>query len=154
MRGAPPPPCGEVDPAKRRKPRRRIGWGTALCFSRAKNRPPSASLRSATSPQGGGAFAGALFALFLSFPAHAGDPGWPYYGGDAGGQRFSPARQITPANVRDLQVAWTYSTGDLQTKGEAMKRASFENTPILAERRLYVCSPFNEVSALDPGSGK
>ena len=26
-------------------------------------------------------------------------PGWPDYGGDAGGQRFSTARQITPANV-------------------------------------------------------
>jgi quinoprotein glucose dehydrogenase len=56
--------------------------------------------------------------------------------------------------VRDLEVAWTYSTGDMQTKGEAMKRASFENTPILGEGRLYVCSPFNEISALDPGSGK
>ena len=78
--------------------------------------------------------------------AHAAEPGWPTYGGDAGGQRYSAARQITPANVRDLQVAWTYSTGDLQTKGDAMKRASFENTPILAEGRLYVCSPFNEVS--------
>ncbi len=35
-----------------------------------------------------------------------------------------------------------------------MQRASFEDTPILADGKLYVCSPFNEVSALDPGSGK
>jgi quinoprotein glucose dehydrogenase len=34
-----------------------------------------------------------------------------------------------------------------------MKRASFEDTPILADGRLYICSPFDEVSALDPGSG-
>lgn len=86
--------------------------------------------------------------------AFAAEAGWPYYGGDAGGQRFSAAKQITPANIRDLRVAWTYSTGDLKTKGDAIKRASFENTPILAEGRLYVCSPFNEVAALDPGSGK
>jgi quinoprotein glucose dehydrogenase len=77
-----------------------------------------------------------------------------FYGGDEGGQRYSTARQITPTNVRDLQPAWTYSTGELRTKGDAIKRASFEDTPILAEGRLYVCSPFNEVSALDPGSGK
>src|SRR6185437_16594494 len=95
-------------------------------------------------------FAISLFAI----PAHAAEPGWPYYGGDAGGQRYSVAKQITPANVRELQVAWIYSTGDLKTKGDAMKRASFEDTPILAEGRLYACSPFNEVAALDPGSGK
>jgi quinoprotein glucose dehydrogenase len=97
----------------------------------------------------------ALLAISLFVvSAHAAEPDWAYYGGDAGGQRFSGARQITPANVRDLAVAWTYSTGDLKTKGDAMKRASFEDTPILAEGRLYVCSPFNEVSALDPGSGR
>src|SRR6185437_13740144 len=96
-----------------------------------------------------------LFAISLfAFPARAAEPGWTYYGGDAGGQRYSAAKQVTPANVRDLAVAWTYSTGDLKTKGDAMRRASFEDTPILAEGRLYVCSPFNEVWALNPGSGK
>ncbi|MBV9420773.1 MAG: pyrroloquinoline quinone-dependent dehydrogenase [Alphaproteobacteria bacterium] len=80
--------------------------------------------------------------------------GWPTYGGDQGGQRFSAANQITPANVGRLQVAWTFSTGDMTTHADVMKRASFENTPILANGRLYVCSPFNEVSALDPGTGQ
>ncbi|MGZ5923287.1 MAG: pyrroloquinoline quinone-dependent dehydrogenase [Rhizomicrobium sp.] len=92
--------------------------------------------------------------LLFSQPAFAAEPGWPAYGGDAGGQRFSAARQITPANVSSLAVAWSYSTGDLTSKAGVMKRASFENTPILAEGRLYVCSPFNEVSALDPGTGR
>src|SRR6185312_11772375 len=98
---------------------------------------------------------GALVAAVLLAPcAHAAEPGWGFYGGDAGGQRFSPARQITPANVATLTKAWSFSTGDMATKGDVMKRASFEDTPILAEGRLYVCSPFNEVSALNPGSGK
>ena len=96
----------------------------------------------------------ALAAVLLAPCAHAADAGWGQYGGDAGGQRFSPARQITPANVTKLTRAWSFSTGDMATKGDVMKRASFENTPILAEGRLYVCSPFNEVSALDPGTGK
>lgn len=81
-------------------------------------------------------------------------PGWAYYGGDQGGQRFSVARQVTPANVASLQSAWTYSTRDMATKGDAMKHASFEDTPILADGRLYVCSPFSEVSAIDPGTGR
>lgn len=91
---------------------------------------------------------------FLASAAHAADSGWGYYGGDEGGQRYSPAAQITPANVSGLHVAWTYSTRDLATKGEALRRASFENTPILASGKLYVCSPFDEVSALDPGTGR
>jgi quinoprotein glucose dehydrogenase len=79
---------------------------------------------------------------------------WPFYGGDEGGQRYSPASQITPANVRDLRIAWTYSTGDLASKPAAMKRAAFEDTPIMVGGRLFVSSPFNEVSALDPGTGR
>lgn len=96
-----------------------------------------------------------LFALLVLLPGHAaaGD-GWPAYGGDQGGMRFSTARQITPANVGRLTPAWTFSTGDMKTRGHAMKWSSFENTPILADGRLYICSPFDEVSALDPGTGR
>ncbi len=95
-----------------------------------------------------------LIALSVVTPARAAEPGWPAYGGDQGGQRFSAARQITPQNVARLVKVWSYSTGDIATKGTAMERASFEDTPILADGRLYVCSPFNEVSALDPENGK
>ena len=86
--------------------------------------------------------------------AVAQEPDWAFYGGDQGGERYSPARQITPANVANLSIAWTYSTRDMATKGDAMQHASFEDTPILADGRLYVCSPFSEVSAIDPGTGK
>jgi quinoprotein glucose dehydrogenase len=86
--------------------------------------------------------------------ARAADTDWPSYGGDPGGQKFSAAAQITPANVGQLEVAWTYSTGESARHGKALEHASFENTPILAEGRLYVCSQFNAVSALDPGTGK
>jgi len=84
----------------------------------------------------------------------AADVDWPFYGGDAGGERYSPAAQITAANVRALKIAWTYSTGDVASKGRALRDAAFEDTPILAGGRLYVCSPFNEVSAVDPGTGR
>ncbi len=98
--------------------------------------------------------AGAVVGLAASSWAGPADPGWAFYGGDAGGQRYSAARQITPADVRRLGVAWSFSTGDLRTHAAALSHASFEDTPILAEGRLYVCSPFNEVSALDPSTGK
>jgi quinoprotein glucose dehydrogenase len=93
-------------------------------------------------------------AMVLAAASARGDePGWPYYGGDAGGQRFSTATQITPGNVGKLTRAWSFSNGDLASKGGAMRGASFEVTPILNEGKLFLCSPFDEVSALDPGSG-
>ena len=33
---------------------------------------------------------------------------WPTYGHDAGGQRYSPVAEITPENVAQLEIAWTY----------------------------------------------
>ena len=77
-----------------------------------------------------------LLALAACSPPHApkasADVDWPFYGGDAGGQRFSSAGQITPANVGGLKIAWTYSTGEMTRHGEQLRHAAFENTPILA----------------------
>ncbi|HEY1992307.1 MAG TPA: pyrroloquinoline quinone-dependent dehydrogenase [Gammaproteobacteria bacterium] len=82
------------------------------------------------------------------------DAGWPAYGGDAGGTRYSPLTQITPANVAGLQVAWTYRTGEL---GEGVKdwdRSAFEVTPILYAGTLYFTTPSTSVVAIDAASGK
>jgi len=94
-----------------------------------------------------------LFALllFVSAPAF----GWEYWGGDAGGTRFSSLNQITPANVGNLVRAWQFRTGDLDSRPPAaMARTKFEATPLFVEDSLVLCSPFNEVIALDPGTGE
>jgi quinoprotein glucose dehydrogenase len=75
---------------------------------------------------------------------------WPAYGRDPGGSRYSPAAQITPANVGDLHVAWTYRTGDYAT-GDGPTR--FEATPLFVGGTLYVATPFGRVIALDPATG-
>jgi quinoprotein glucose dehydrogenase len=93
-----------------------------------------------------------LFAVLLLCvsPALA----WEHWGGDRGGMRFSPLTQITPANVGNLVRAWEFRTGDLDSRApEVMKRTKFQATPLLVEDSLIFCSPFNEVIALDPGSG-
>ncbi|MBX3488382.1 MAG: pyrroloquinoline quinone-dependent dehydrogenase [Parvibaculum sp.] len=94
---------------------------------------------------------GALISICLAVPAVA--AGWSHYGGDAGGQRHSAAAQITPANVGTLKPVWTYRTGDMKTRADDMKYSAFEGTPILVAGSLIFCSPFNEVIALDPGTG-
>src|SRR5882757_7331439 len=79
---------------------------------------------------------------------------WEHWGGDAGGTRFSPLAQITPANVGSLVRAWEFRTGDLDSRApEVMKRTKFQATPLFVEDNLIFCSPFNEVIALDPGTG-
>ena len=80
--------------------------------------------------------------------------GWTAYGGDNGGNRFARADQITPENVTDLGVAWMHRSGAFDNKSsEAVNRSAFQATPILVEGALIFCTQFNEVIALDPGSG-
>src|SRR6516164_3737678 len=80
--------------------------------------------------------------------------GWPHYGGDAGGSRYSDADQINRENVSRLQVAWTYRTGDVSDGKDGRPKSKFEATPILFNGTLYVSTPLNRVIALDPASGK
>ena len=46
--------------------------------------------------------------------------GWDHYGNDTGGARHSLADQITPENVGELEVAWTFNTGDLITEEDLL----------------------------------
>ncbi|HXO73394.1 MAG TPA: pyrroloquinoline quinone-dependent dehydrogenase, partial [Bradyrhizobium sp.] len=89
-------------------------------------------------------------ACFIAAPAFA----WEHWGGDRGGTRFSPLAMITPANVGNLVKAWQFRTGDLDARPpEAMARTKFQATPLFVENSVIFCSPFNEVIALDPGTG-
>lgn len=75
---------------------------------------------------------------------------WPVWGRGDGGSRFSPLTQITPENVADLEVAWTYRVG--RDPLGNMPRLSV--TPLKIDRTLYLCSAWNDVIALDAETGK
>jgi quinoprotein glucose dehydrogenase len=91
-----------------------------------------------------------VLALFVTAPALA----WEHWGGDRGGTRFSSLATITPANVDNLVKAWAFRTGDLDTRApELMARTKSQATPLFVENSVIFCSPFNEVIALDPGTG-
>jgi quinoprotein glucose dehydrogenase len=84
---------------------------------------------------------------------HAQEVGWPTYGSDAGGMRYSASRQIDRTNVARLQLAWSYRTGAMQRETALNRKATFESTPILVENRLYLTTPYNHLIALDPRTG-
>ncbi len=79
---------------------------------------------------------------------------WKAVGGDIGQARYSPIAQITDKNVGRLEVAWTYRTGEMIRHAKSMAWSKFEATPIIADNKLVLCTPFNRVIALDPVTGK
>lgn len=82
-----------------------------------------------------------------------GSAGWPTYGGDAGGQRFSTDATINTGTVGGLRQAWVAHTGAMGDHRAWQERASFEATPILFGDLLYLSTPFDQVLALDPETG-
>lgn len=104
-----------------------------------------------------------FIALAMALPSAAAPPGrqsdeetsgWGWYGGDAGGNRTSEVAQIDRNNVDQLEVAWTYRTGELGAGFARAEKLAFETTPILVRGTLYLSTPTNIVIALDPATGR
>jgi glucose dehydrogenase len=64
--------------------------------------------------------------------------------------RFSPLKQITPANVRRLQRAWVYH---MKSAPDA-RLAGSSSTPLVINGVMYATTPYGRVVALDPITGK
>ncbi len=81
---------------------------------------------------------------------------WANYANDPGGMRFSPLKQITTANVKDLKLAWTYQSGELKTyEGTNLaSKAALESTPLMIDGVLYFSTPTNRIIAIDGATGK
>ena len=95
----------------------------------------------------------ALLSPGLIHAQNANEIGWPNYGNDAGGTRYSPAAQINRSNVGQLKLAWTYRTGALDAQTKLVEKAAFEATPILVEGKLFLSTPYDHVIALNPTTG-
>jgi len=66
---------------------------------------------------------------------------WAIQSGDYAGTRYSALDQITTANVGELKLAWSFSTGVLR---------GHEGSPLVIGNVMYVHTPFpNAVMALD-----
>ena len=76
---------------------------------------------------------------------------WTAYAGDAGGSKYSPADQISRANVATLTPAWIYRTGDY---GVGRAQARDETTPIFVDGLLFISTPFGGVRAVDGTTGR
>lgn len=109
--------------------------------------PHPASPPSFTSARCGGVL---LTALALSVACSAAgtappDTDWATYLGDKHRSLYSPLRQIDRSNVAQLQVAWTYDTGE---KGE------YQANNLIIAGVLYTATPGRRVIALDAATGR
>jgi quinoprotein glucose dehydrogenase len=80
------------------------------------------------------------------------DTDWLVYGRDPGGERFSPLDGIRRENVKSLEVAWTFRTGDAY-RPKVGKPTAHEATPLHFDDTLFVSTPLGRVIALDPVTG-
>jgi alcohol dehydrogenase (cytochrome c) len=70
---------------------------------------------------------------------------WLTYSGDYTGQRHSRLSQITPANVRNLEMKWIFQN---QVFG------SWESSPIVLDGVMYLTQRPNDVVAIDARTGR
>ncbi|MBI1786904.1 MAG: PQQ-binding-like beta-propeller repeat protein, partial [Acidobacteria bacterium] len=74
----------------------------------------------------------------------AAEPGnWLTYSGNFQGHRFSPLKQLTPANVSSLRVKWVYQ----------FRNARTEVSPLVADGVMYLTGP-NHAAAVDARTGR
>ncbi len=82
-------------------------------------------------------------------PVETGPTSWQHYGRTPNGTRYAPFNEINTDNVKQLDVAWTFRTGEIAGPG-----SENQNTPTQIGDTVYVCTPRNKVFALDADSGE
>ena len=80
--------------------------------------------------------------------ARAQNADWPVYHGNDDHTHYSTLSQISPANVKQLKVAWTFDTGD------AFAGSEMQANPIVIDGVLYATTPKLQVIALDAATGR
>jgi quinoprotein glucose dehydrogenase len=90
---------------------------------------------------------GALGMLTFADPRHSPNAHstWSTYLGSADASHYSALTQINRSNVNQLEVAWSYDSGNERL---------FEFNPIIVDKTMYVLAKNTSVVALDASTGK
>jgi len=80
----------------------------------------------------------------------AADGDWPVYLGDKASTHFSTLKQINRNNVQQLQVAWSYHSGDARQDDRSQNQCN----PLVIDGVLYGTSPQLKLLALDAATGR
>src|SRR5579883_2081434 len=106
--------------------------------------------------------------LPLAFAHSSGAEDWSHYGHDAGNMRYSPLKQITPANVQALAPVWTFhmrpasmdvAAANVQSGPPDRFRPNSrfigsEMTPLVVQGLMFLATPYRRVVAIDATKGQ
>jgi len=81
------------------------------------------------------------------FASNSDESGWEVYRGTKKSNQYSALDQVNTQNVNQLEIAWTYQTGD------ATERSAIQCNPIMIDGTLYATSPQLKVIALNAATG-
>ena len=81
-----------------------------------------------------------------------GSEDWPAYGGNKAGNRYSPLTQINTKNVKGLQLAWSFDTGENNNPAE--RGMDIQCQPIVVKGVLYGTTPRMKLFAVDAATGQ
>jgi quinoprotein glucose dehydrogenase len=70
---------------------------------------------------------------------------WPVSGGSAENRHYSSLSQINRANVKQLEMAWSYDTGE---------KGGMQTSPLVVDGVLYGISPMQKIFAVNAATGK
>lgn len=70
---------------------------------------------------------------------------WLTYSGNFNSQRYSKLTQITPDNVKNLELQWVYQAHSVE---------KYEATPLVVDGVMYTIQNPDDVVALDPVTGR
>ena len=73
---------------------------------------------------------------------------WPVYQGNNDHTHYTTLSEISPANVAQLKVAWTYDTKD------AFPGSEMQSNPVIVNGVMYAMTPKQRAFALDAATGK
>ena len=78
------------------------------------------------------------------------DVDWPSYLGDKGTTHYSSLDQINKDNVSELQLAWTYQSGDVDSTG----KTQIQCNPLVIDGVVYASTPKLSFIALNGETGE
>lgn len=99
------------------------------------------------------AFSVAVFIILLAGSCNSNKKdytGWTSYKGSDEAIHYSSLTEVDTSNVKQLQVAWVYHTGDADT----IAHSQIQCNPIVVDGVLYGTSPQLKLFAIDAATGK
>ena len=78
---------------------------------------------------------------------------WPYVGAEQAHTKYSPAEDLSAANVDELEIVWQWEPKEKPLEKYGTRPRPFQVAPIMVDNVLYLSTMYTRVVALDAETG-